>query len=42
LYREAEGTGELSAFGAVKGQLYERDEYLGHASTRDFFYVTAD
>jgi hypothetical protein len=42
LYRNTEGTGELSAFGAVKGQLYQRDEYLGHASTRDFFYVTAD
>jgi hypothetical protein len=39
LYKnDAEG---LSAQGAVKGLLYERDEYLGRASTRDFFYVTA-
>lgn len=39
LYRDdAKG---LSAQGAVKGLLYERDEYLGRGSTRDFFYVTA-
>jgi hypothetical protein len=31
----------LVAQGAVKGLLYERNEYLGRASTRDFFYVTA-
>lgn len=42
LYRQVEESGELNAFGAVKGQLYQRDEYLGHASTRDFFYVTVD
>lgn len=40
LYREGEG-GALSAVGAVRGLLYQPDEYLGHASTRDFFYVTA-
>jgi hypothetical protein len=39
-YREVAGGDELNAFGAVKGQLYERDEYLGRPSTRDFFYVT--
>jgi hypothetical protein len=33
--------GKLTAMGAVKGFLYEPDEYLGHSSTRDFFYVTA-
>jgi hypothetical protein len=31
----------LTAQGAVKGLLYESDEYLGRTSTRDFFYVTA-
>src|SRR6185369_9956134 len=40
LYREGE-SGALSAVGAVRGLLYQPDEYLGHASTRDFFYVTA-
>ena len=39
LYRE-EGQA-LTAKGAVKGLLYEPDEYVGRASTRDFFYVTA-
>ncbi|MGC4086713.1 MAG: phosphodiester glycosidase family protein [Polyangiaceae bacterium] len=37
LYRDGE---QLSAVGAVNGLLYSRDEYLGKASTRDFFYVT--
>lgn len=41
LYREDEQSGELVARGAVKGLLYEPDEYLGRRSTRDFFYVTA-
>jgi hypothetical protein len=40
LYQQNEESGELSAFGAVKGQLYEPNEYLGRPSTRDFFYVT--
>ena len=40
VYEEADD-GKLSAVGAVKGFLYEPDEYLGHSSTRDFFYVTA-
>jgi len=40
LYRDGEGHA-LSAIGAVRGLLYQPDEYLGHASTRDFFYVTA-
>ena len=40
LYREGDGKG-LNAVGAVRGLLYQPDEYLGHASTRDFFYVTA-
>jgi hypothetical protein len=40
MYREGE-SGTLSAVGAVRGLLYQPDEYLGHASTRDFFYVTA-
>ena len=39
LYRDNEA-GELNAVGAVRGLLYEKDEYLGRASTRDFFYVT--
>jgi hypothetical protein len=39
LYRQ-EGSA-LTAKGAVKGLLYEPDEYIGRASTRDFFYVTA-
>jgi hypothetical protein len=41
VYQPDAETGELTAIGAVKGLLYEPDEYLGHASTRDFFYVTA-
>ncbi|HVR21369.1 MAG TPA: phosphodiester glycosidase family protein [Polyangiaceae bacterium] len=41
LYQPDAETGELSALGAVKGLLYEADEYLERASTRDFFYVTA-
>ncbi len=41
LYRERE-EGGLVAIGAVKGQLFARDEYVGRASTRDFFYVTAN
>jgi hypothetical protein len=41
VYQPDPKTGELSALGAVKGLLYEPDEYLGRASTRDFFYVTA-
>ncbi|HEY3253903.1 MAG TPA: hypothetical protein VGJ91_08155 [Polyangiaceae bacterium] len=40
LYKDGEGQA-LSAVGAVRGLLYQPDEYLGHASTRDFFYVTA-
>jgi len=40
LYREGEGS-TLNAIGAVRGLLYQPDEYLGRASTRDFFYVTA-
>ena len=40
LYREGEGSA-LNAVGAVRGLLYQPDEYLGHTSTRDFFYVTA-
>jgi hypothetical protein len=40
VYEESD-TGTLSAVGAVKGFLYEPDQYLGHSSTRDFFYVTA-
>jgi hypothetical protein len=30
----------LTAQGAVKGLLYQKDEFLGRPSTRDFFYVT--
>jgi len=40
MYREG-NAGALNAVGAVRGLLYQPDEYLGHASTRDFFYVTA-
>jgi hypothetical protein len=40
LYREESETGKVTARGAVKGLLYEKDEYIGRASTRDFFYVT--
>jgi len=39
VYEEGD-SGQLSAVGAVKGFLYEPDQYLGHSSTRDFFYVT--
>ena len=43
LYRDAAAAESgLLAEGAVKGLLYEDDEYLGHASRRDFFYVTLD
>jgi hypothetical protein len=41
LVYEEGASGKLTALGAVKGLLYEPDEYLGHSSTRDFFYVTA-
>jgi hypothetical protein len=40
LYRNDEDTGATTAKGAVNGLLYTPDEFLGHASTRDFFYVT--
>lgn len=40
LYRDGKG-GELEAVGAVRGLLYRPDEYVGAASGRDFFYVTA-
>ena len=40
LYEGGEGSA-LNAVGAVRSLLYQPDEYLGHASTRDFFYVTA-
>ena len=41
MYRDSADGSKLSAVGAVKGLLYQNDEYVGHASTRDFFYVTA-
>ena len=41
VYEAATDTGALTAIGAVKGLLYTPDEYVGHASNRDFFYVTA-
>ena len=41
LYREGQDTSKLTAVGAVKGLLYQKDEYVGRASPRDFFYVTA-
>jgi len=41
MYAEDSASGKLTALGAVKGLLYTPDEYLGHSSTRDFFYVTA-
>lgn len=41
LYREGKAGGRLNAVGAVRDLLYQPDEYLGHASSRDFFYVTA-
>jgi hypothetical protein len=40
LYREDGTSGKLTARGAVKGLMYDNDEYIGRASTRDFFYVT--
>ncbi|HEY3495359.1 MAG TPA: phosphodiester glycosidase family protein [Polyangiaceae bacterium] len=39
LYRDDADTGKLTALGSVKGLLYRPDEFLGAASTRDFFYV---
>jgi hypothetical protein len=39
LYRDDAATGKLTALGAVKGLLYRTDEYVGQASSRDFFYV---
>jgi hypothetical protein len=39
LYRDDADTQKLTAFGAVKGLLYQPDEFLGRPSTRDFFYV---
>jgi hypothetical protein len=41
VYEDAPSGTELTAIGAVKGLLYTPDEYVGHASSRDFFYVTA-
>jgi hypothetical protein len=41
LYRGGRDASKLTAVGAVKGLLYQKDEYVGRASTRDFFYVTA-
>jgi hypothetical protein len=41
VYEDGPETGKLSALGAVKGLLYTPDEYVGHSSARDFFYVTA-
>jgi len=41
VYEPDAATGALTAVGAVKGLLYGPDEYVGHASSRDFFYVTA-
>jgi hypothetical protein len=41
VYEADADTGALTAIGAVKGLLYTPDEYVGHASNRDFFYVTA-
>lgn len=40
LYRD-EG-GQRSAISAVKGFMYEQDDYVRRASTRDFFYVTLE
>ncbi len=40
IYRDGDDQ-SLSAVGAVRGLLYQPDEYVGRASTRDFFYVTA-
>ena len=41
VYQPDADTGALTALGAVKGLLYSADEYVGRASSRDFFYVTA-
>jgi hypothetical protein len=41
VYESDAKTGALTAVGAVNGLLYTPDEYVGHASNRDFFYVTA-
>jgi hypothetical protein len=41
VYEAEADSGALTAIGAVKGLLYTPDEYVGHASNRDFFYVTA-
>lgn len=41
VYEPDPATGALTAVGAVKGLLYGPDEYVGRASSRDFFYVTA-
>jgi hypothetical protein len=41
VYEGTAETGKLTAIGAVKGLLYTPDEYVGHSSSRDFFYVTA-
>ncbi|HEX5099749.1 MAG TPA: phosphodiester glycosidase family protein [Polyangiaceae bacterium] len=41
VYEPDPSTGALTAVGAVKGLLYGPDEYVGRASSRDFFYVTA-
>jgi hypothetical protein len=39
LYRDDADTGKMTALGAVKGLLYQPDEFVGRASSRDFFYV---
>lgn len=41
LYKDAADGKGLKAVGAVRDLLYQPDEYIGRASTRDFFYVTA-
>jgi len=41
VYEPDTTTGALTAVGAVNGLLYTPDEYVGHPSSRDFFYVTA-
>jgi len=41
VYEPDPQTGDLTAVGAVKGLVYGSDEYVGRASSRDFFYVTA-
>jgi hypothetical protein len=40
LYRADGASNERSAMTAVKGFLYDKDDYVRRASTRDFFYVT--